>query len=206
MNQAGDTPLIHMPRRWDVIASFMLDQGYKSFVEVGCKEGRTTGHILKNVPDSLVYAIDPWQRMPQQKSVTGGETYEAWDFDKIEAEFWRNVDREKVPQNESGVHVAERLLMYRMASADAVKDFPAASFDLVFIDAAHDYENVKLDIQRWWPKVRDGGMLVGHDFNHKWPGVERAVADSFDLLTVGCAPDSLWFVIKAPQMSLKEAA
>lgn len=198
MNMAGDTPLIPQPRRWDVISSFMLDQGYKTFVEVGCKEGRTTGHILANVPDSRVIAIDPWCVMPGQKSVNGGETYEAWDFAAIEKAFWTNVGEHK-----------DRCVMLREPSESAATTVEASlSYvpDLVFIDAAHDYENVKLDIQRWWPLVRDGGMLVGHDFNHKWPGVERAIADLFDLLTVGCAPDSLWFVIKAPQMALKEAA
>jgi hypothetical protein len=187
MNQAGVAPLVDMPRRWDVIASFMLEQGYKTLVEVGCKEGRTTGHVLKNVPDSRVIAVDPWCAMPDQKTVAGGETYEEWDFAKIEAEFWQNVGEHK-----------GRCDMRRMTSeACAVENQdPMLQADVVFIDAAHDYENVKADIRRWWPLVRPGGMLIGHDFNHKWPGVERAVAESFDLMRVGVAPDSLWFVLK----------
>jgi hypothetical protein len=197
MNQAGDIPLVALPRRWDVIASFMIEQGYKTFVEVGCKEGRTTGHILKHVPGSRVIAIDPWCAMPDQKGVQGGETYEEWDFAAIEKQFWENVGEHK-----------PRCDMLRMTSEQAALGNmdPQLLADIIFIDAAHDYENVKLDIQRWWPFVRDGGMLVGHDFNHKWPGVERAVADSFDLLSVGCAPDSIWYVIKSPLASLKEAA
>jgi len=203
MNQAGFQTLIEQPRRWDVIAGFMLQQGYKTFVEVGCKEGRTTGHILKNVPDSRVISIDPWCAMPQQKDVKGGETYEEWDFAKIEAEFWENVGENK-----------DRCMMVRYPSEEAagivggssLSAFAAAPVDVVFIDAAHDYENVKLDIARWWPLVRDGGMLVGHDYNHKWPGVERAVADMLNLMDVGCAPDSLWFVLKQPYMKLREVA
>jgi hypothetical protein len=190
MNQAGAAPLIDSIRRWDVIASFMLEQGYKTLVEVGCKEGRTTGHILKTVPDSRVIAVDPWCAMPAQKGVQGGETYEEWDFAKIEAEFWANVGENK-----------DRCVMWRTTSADAAtrdREHTGQSWqhDTVFIDAAHDYENVKLDIRRWWPLIRPGGMLIGHDFNHKWPGVERAVAECFDLMRVGCAPDSIWFVLK----------
>lgn len=71
--------------------------------------------------------------------------------------------------------------------------------DLIFIDALHDYEHVKQDIALWWPKVRIGGILAGHDFNHKWPGCERAVAESFDLMQVGVAPDSVWFVMKVSE-------
>lgn len=201
-NQAGFQTLMQQPRRWEVIANFMAVQGYKTLVEVGCKEGRTTGHILKTVPDSRVIAVDPWCRMPAQKGVVGGETYEEWDFAKIEAEFWANVGENK-----------DRCTMLRMASQDAAES-PAPVYglgrikdmDVIFIDAAHDYENVKLDIARWWPLVREGGMLIGHDANHKWPGVERAIADSFCLMDVGFAPDSLWFVLKNPGIDLRIAA
>jgi hypothetical protein len=183
MNQAGVAPLVEQPRRWDVIAGFLLEQGYETFAEVGCKEGRTTGHVLKACPKVFAWAIDPWCAMPSQKGIKGGETYEDWDFAKIEAAFWENVGEHK-----------DRVRMLRETSEVASRDM--GKLDLVFIDAAHDYESVKKDIRLWWPLIRDGGMLVGHDWNHKWPGVERAVADSFDLMRVGVTVDSLWFVLK----------
>ena len=49
----------------------------------------------------------------------------------------------------------------------------------MFIDAAHDYENVKLDIQHWLPKVRVGGIIAGHDYDPRWEGVIKAVDESF---------------------------
>ena len=194
MNQAGFTPIVAQPRRWDVLSSFMQQQGYKTFVEVGCKEGRTTGHILKTVPDARVIAIDPWTADPvPSNGDSTREDYKAWDFAKIEAEFWQNVGEHK-----------DRCTMVRETSEAAAAKIPEtfnghkarAAFDLVFIDALHDYESVKQDIALWWPHVRVGGMLTGHDFNHKWPGVERAVADSFNLLNIGVASDSVWFIIK----------
>jgi glycosyltransferase involved in cell wall biosynthesis len=33
-----------------------------------------------------------------------------------------------------------------------------------YIDADHRYESVVSDIQAWWPKVRPGGILSGHDY------------------------------------------
>jgi predicted O-methyltransferase YrrM len=174
------------PRRWDILSSFMLQQSYKTFVEVGCKEGRTTGHILKTVPDSRVIAIDPWITQEKSKDPTK-ETYEDWDFEKIEKTFWENVGENK-----------DRCTMERMTSQQFAEGNPN-QYDLVFIDALHDYENVKADIRAYWPLVRIGGIMAGHDFNHRWPGCERAVAESFNLMHVGVAPDSVWFVIKVAE-------
>lgn len=43
--------------------------------------------------------------------------------------------------------------------------FPRASADLVFLDAAHDYEAVKADIQGWLPAVKPDGLIAGHDLD-----------------------------------------
>jgi len=183
MNMTGHSGLIDSPRRWDFLASLMNEQGYKSFVEVGCKEGRTTGFILKDVPESTVIASDPWITQDATHDPTK-ETYKEWDFSKIEAEFWANVGDNK-----------DRCTMERMTGMQYAEGCPK-TFDIVFIDALHDYEHVKEDIEAWWPLVRSGGILSGHDFNHRWPGVERAVAEAFNLMQVGVGPDSVWFVVK----------
>ena len=89
INQAGFAAVhSQAPRRWDFLAGLMRSLNLQTFVEVGCKEGRTTGHILKSVPGSVVTAIDPWIAQPEGAGTEDRETYEAWDFAKIEAEFW----------------------------------------------------------------------------------------------------------------------
>lgn len=185
-NQAGHELVAPAARRWDFLAGLMLELGLKSFVEVGCKEGRTTGHILKAIPEAHVIAIDPWiaNPVPANGDATR-EDYAQWDFDKIEREFWGNV----------GEHTA-RCQQWRMTSIEAAARAAERTFDLVFIDALHDYESVRDDIAAWTPLVRPGGVLAGHDFNHQWPGVERAIAEAFDLADVGIGPDSVWFVVR----------
>lgn len=183
-NQAGHELVAPTPRRWDFLAALMRELNLKSFVEVGCKEGRTTGHVLANVPDSTAVAIDPWV-IQEPSADPKRETYKDWDFAKIEAEFWENIGEHK-----------NRCTMLRMTSLEAAERWHLDSPDLVFIDALHDYESVKADIEAWWPRVRPGGVLAGHDWNHQWPGVERAVAEGFDLMQVGVGPDSVWFVVK----------
>ena len=48
---------------------------------------------------------------------------------------------------------------------DAVKDFDDESLDFVYIDGNHLYPAVKKDIDLWWPKVKAGGVMGGHDYD-----------------------------------------
>lgn len=53
------------------------------------------------------------------------------------------------------------------------------TFDMVFIDACHEYESVRLDLEIWVPKLRVGGLICGHDYHESWPGVVQAVDERF---------------------------
>ena len=58
---------------------------------------------------------------------------------------------------------------------DKIRD---SSIDLLFIDGDHGYPQVKKDLENYWPKVKAGGVLLGHDYQAPHPGVIRA-ADEF---------------------------
>ena len=53
------------------------------------------------------------------------------------------------------------------------------SLDLVFIDADHTYEGCKKDIDLWWPKLKKGGVMLGHDYGPHFEGVVKAVNERF---------------------------
>jgi predicted O-methyltransferase YrrM len=69
--------------------------------------------------------------------------------------------------------------------ADRIAD---GSVDLVFIDADHSYEAVIKDINKYTPKLREGGILCGHDIDY--PGVNRAVNEMVPDHDVG--PNFVW--------------
>lgn len=66
-----------------------------------------------------------------------------------------------------------------MPSLEAAATFGDDSVDLVYLDADHRYEAVRADIAAWWPKVKPGGLLMGHDYGPGSPGVMRAVEERF---------------------------
>lgn len=58
----------------------------------------------------------------------------------------------------------ENIKIHRMMSSEAVGLFPDGYFDFVYIDADHSYETAKFDIIEWGKKVKNGGILAGHDW------------------------------------------
>ena len=81
-----------------------------------------------------------------------------------------------------------------LTSEQAAKNFPDETFDFVFIDADHDYEEVANDILYWGRTVKVGGYLCGHDYGHKHcKGVKQAVDEIFPTRAV-IGDDWTWFV------------
>jgi predicted O-methyltransferase YrrM len=58
-------------------------------------------------------------------------------------------------------------------TTEAAKTVYDGSLDFVFIDADHGYEGCLRDIKAWDSKVRDGGIVFGHDIH--FPTVQKAV-------------------------------
>jgi predicted O-methyltransferase YrrM len=74
----------------------------------------------------------------------------------------------------------------KMTSLEAAKYFNDGEVDFVFIDGAHDYDNVKADIAAWLPKLKPDGILAGHDYCANYPGVIKAVKEAgFDYYLMG---------------------
>lgn len=75
----------------------------------------------------------------------------------------------------------ERFELIREDSADAGQRFEDHSLDFVYLDADHSEEGVWQDLCTWAIKVREGGLIAGHDYGHcDFPGVKRAVDRFFD--------------------------
>lgn len=74
-------------------------------------------------------------------------------------------------------------------SAGSARQFADSSVDFVFLDADHTYQAIRRDIDAWLPKVRPGGIIAGHDYNHPWNGVITAVNETFGDLVMPIVSD-----------------
>jgi hypothetical protein len=70
---------------------------------------------------------------------------------------------------------------------------PDEYLDFVYIDGDHKYEEVKRDIECWFPKVKKGGCIGGHDYGKKnYLGVRRAVKESFGDFVITIPSVTVW--------------
>lgn len=118
--------------------------------EVGCYQGDFSKEILKNLTPKEFHMVDSWGRhLPQYKDYRFLEKNDGWE--KLYDEIKRNFNLKNV-------------CIHRKQSMECVNEFPDKYFDFVYIDADHSYQSVKNDILAWSRKVKDGGILSGHDY------------------------------------------
>lgn len=58
----------------------------------------------------------------------------------------------------------EKFKLYRGDSLTIAEFIPDGALDAAYIDGNHYYKEVLADIEAWYPKVRTGGILAGHDY------------------------------------------
>ena len=142
-------------RRWDVLASIVKENGFTFYAEIGINQGANLRQLLSKCPDLRAVAVDDWRL-----------GYLGWDRRK------RDFSRRKF----AGVNkkFKDRIYLYEMSSEAAAGLIPDNALDMVFIDADHSYDGVLADIALWGPKVRQGGVVSGHDYRHPdFPDVSR---------------------------------
>ena len=143
-----------------------LPNGSK-IVEVGCWKGKSLAYlgveIINSGKDIKIDAVDTW--LGSNEGAHINDVYVKTD--SLYELFLNNISP-----------ISHIINPIRMTSLDAAKLYKNESVDVVFIDACHEYQCVKDDIAAWFPKVKIGGYLCGHDYSGNWPEVKKAVDES----------------------------
>ncbi len=88
--------------------------------------------------------------------------------------------------------ILDKIKIIKNDSVSESSNYDDEYFDIVYIDASHEYEYVKSDIIAWYPKVKNGGIICGDDYHPGWPGVIEAVNEVFSDKIKICGTTQWW--------------
>ena len=151
--------------------------------EIGVFFGTNARRMFKTLNVEKMFLIDPYQKYEEYTKEKNVLTFLPSSFKPALKVLNRYFDR---------------VVTLQMTSEDAV-DFIPNDLDMVYIDGNHAYEYVKKDIELYYPKVKAGGLIGGHDIegNSLGENIRRAVfefADKNNLSVHVKKPD--WWIIK----------
>jgi hypothetical protein len=191
--------MIHPENNWFTYPSLyqsMVDRFASGawFVEVGSWTGMSAAGMGRMIKESgkdirldCVDAWNPW-RYPELFPISKSSAY--WetvfelltDWDSVYRSFLKNTESFKGIIN----HIKGR-------SIDAARLYPDRSIDFIFIDAGHEKEDVIEDATAWFPKIKKGGIMAGHDY-YSHPGVRQAVDEFFGSDVELSEKENTWLV------------
>lgn len=117
--------------------------------------------MLKKLKIKHLYLIDPYET----------SVFKFMGYKHIDSEYKKAQKRVK-----KWKHIVTFVKDY---SENAVSKIPD-HLDFIYIDGNHTYEAVKKDIELYYPKVKKGGVIGGHDFVASEQGVVRAAIEFAD--------------------------
>jgi|GEM_PF-2614821 len=162
------------------------------FVEVGCLLGQSTCYLGERIRASgkaiTLYAVDTATGSPSDMT---GQVLAPALGGSLAGLLHRNI---------LACGLGETVVPILTGSVRASRLFPDGGVDFCFIDGDHSYESVSADLRAWWPKIRPGGTLAGHDYRlpHPWlAGLTPAVHEFFETDDAAHpATPSCWAAVK----------
>ena len=153
--------------RKQLIRSLEFEKDELVVTEVGVAFGDFSEFLLEALPISEFYAIDLFE-LHKVDTVWGVSTKEKFQGG-THLDYYQN----RFTQD-------QRVTICRRHSHQQLNEFEDGTFDLIYIDAGHDYQSVKNDLTLAARKIRTDGVIVMNDYAHMDPsgptpyGIPRA--------------------------------
>ena len=131
-------------------------------LEIGSHMGESTMMFASSNIFSEIHCVEPFEGYEKFND----ENNYDWNF--IQEQFNINT------------RFFDNIILHKDFSYNIVNNFEDESFDFIYIDANHEYEHIKRDIEMYLPKLKKDGIFGGHDYNEEhWLGVVQAVNEVF---------------------------
>lgn len=126
--------------------------------EIGVLGGQHAEKMLENLNIKKLYLID---------------SYEKYEDYKEDNSYNKLIKSEKEARNRLKKY-REKIIWIKEYSNDCIKKIPNG-IDFLYIDGNHYSPYIDNDIKNYYPKVREGGIISGHDYALRCPDVMDAV-------------------------------
>ena len=147
MSQKGVPPF---KRRID-LGHILEKEKMRHGAELGVQRGLFSAKTLKAWPSCREYLlVDLWA--PQENYLDGANR---------DQETQNSLYQETLNNTKEWKKKIRVCRNYTTVCANIVPD---GSLDYVYVDARHDFKGVYEDVSTWWPKLRPGGIMAGHDY------------------------------------------
>lgn len=141
--------------------------------ELGVAEGLFSRELLASGVKTLIM-VDNWGHIP---NVTGDGNF---------PDDWHRINFETAKEN---VRIfGERAIIKRGLTVDVSRQIPENYLDMVYLDAGHYYSAVLSDLIAWYPKVKKGGIVSGHDYLNSDYQVKEAVDEFLRMNKISTEP------------------
>lgn len=127
-----------------------------NIMEIGAYEGEATSWFLKNLmshKESVIYAIDTFEGSPE---------YIDTDFSIIKKTFFKNIKNTK----RDNQVIVMQMMSFTALNKLIYEKKMINQFDIIFIDASHEANDVIMDAVLSWNLLKIGGVLIFDDY--KW--------------------------------------
>ena len=141
----------HLPT---VVADTLDENKPLKIVEVGVETGAYLDIYypqLESITEKF-YLVDMWQYEGNEDFV---DKYSGGNYNN---ELEKGYDRVKRLYGDN-----PKVQMCKGSSADWAEKFEDGFFDYLYLDADHSKKSVLADLKSWYPKVKNGGIIAGHD-------------------------------------------
>ena len=144
--------------------------------EIGVLTGSFSLKIFKYIKPSKLFLIDPWEK---GRDKNGEPTYK--EFGNLPTAYSTPEHLDIVKAAFSKEITNKTVVIKKDFSYNVVDSFQNNFFDFIYIDSCHLYECIKSDLKIFLPKLKEQGLMCGHDYANKLGfGVVKAV-DEFIL-------------------------
>lgn len=160
-------------------------RGLTTGVEIGVGFGGHCESLLDYRGIDALVGVDPYTC---EETNNDSDTLTQQDMDRV-----HDIALDRLAK------FGRRFELMRTTSQNAVEQFEDATLDFIYLDGKQDYASITADLGQWFNKVKEGGVIAGHDYdNEALPDVQQAVDGFFQRLgwTVQHAGDSVWWIEK----------